>query len=119
VQGGIAYRYKGTLSPLGIKTPGIKRTPRVTLFGAHPNPFRAMTWISYSVNDKSELVSLHICNAAGQIVKKLVDCRQSAGDYRVAWDGRNDLGAPTVDCTYIYRLSRNSEISYGKIFLSR
>jgi photosystem II stability/assembly factor-like uncharacterized protein len=119
IQGGTAYRYTGTLVPLGIKKPGAKRTPHVTLFGAHPNPFRAMTWISYSVNDKSEMVSLHICNVAGQVVKKLLDCQQAAGEYRVAWDAHNDRGAPVVDGTYIYRLSRNGEISNGKIFLSR
>jgi photosystem II stability/assembly factor-like uncharacterized protein len=116
--GATAYRYTGTLVPMGIKTPGLKMA-HVMRTGAYPNPFGAITWISYSIVDKSDLVSLSICNTAGQVVKQLVDCRQAAGEYRVAWDGRNDRGAPATSGTYIYRLGRNGEMSYGKLILTR
>jgi photosystem II stability/assembly factor-like uncharacterized protein len=116
--GATAYRYTGTLVPLGIKMPGLKMA-HVMRTGAYPNPFGAITWISYSIVDKSDLVSLSICNTAGQVVKQLVDCRQAAGEYRVAWDGRNDRGASAVSGTYIYRLSRNGEMSYGKLIMAR
>jgi hypothetical protein len=60
----------------------------------YPNPFNLETKIRYSVNSKCR-VSIKIYNSNAQKIKTLVNAEQSAGDYEIVWNGRND-GAQLV-----------------------
>ena len=43
-------------------------------------------------------------NAAGQLIRSLVDGYEEAGIYLQPWDGRDATGAPVASGTYLYRL---------------
>ena len=59
----------------------------------YPNPFNSKTIIRYGIpNDVSNpiRVKLRIYNIRGQLVATLVDRMQSAGYYKIQWDGTDD-----------------------------
>jgi flagellar hook assembly protein FlgD len=43
-------------------------------------------------------------NTAGQVVRRLVDQAQVAGQYQVTWDSRDDQGREVGSGVYLYRL---------------
>jgi hypothetical protein len=71
----------------------------------HPNPFNPTTRISYSIAEPG-YVSLRIYNAAGQLVRTLVDEDKvpTAGGFTIEWNGRSDRGQPVASGVYFYRL---------------
>jgi len=73
------------------------------LLPSYPNPFNGWTTITYW-SPQSAKVQLTIHNIGGQPVKKLVDRVQDAGQYQVAWDGRDDDGQVLASGVYLYRL---------------
>ncbi len=73
------------------------------LRGNYPNPFNPTTMIRFQLPER-ERVTLTIYNMLGKIVAVLVDTEMSAGDYRVTWDARDDIGNPVSSGTYLYRL---------------
>jgi hypothetical protein len=74
------------------------------LHANYPNPFNPVTTIKYSIKERAQ-VSLTIYNAAGQVVKKLVDEVQSPVVVQsVTWDGRNDAGQSVASGVYFYKL---------------
>ena len=44
---------------------------------------------------------------------------QSAGVYRAAWDGRDELGRPVGTGVYLYRLETGGRVLQGKLLLVR
>jgi len=77
----------------------------------YPNPFNPATVINYSVA-KSGLVTLKIYNAAGELVKELVNSEQNAGIYSVQFNGA-DLSSGV----YFYRLDANGFTAVNKMIL--
>ena len=70
----------------------------------YPNPFNPSTQIRYEIPEAGE-VSLVVYNVLGQEVRRLVQGQQSAGVYRVMWDGKDALGRPVSSGVYLYRLT--------------
>ncbi len=68
-----------------------------------PNPFNAVTTISYSLNEPSN-VQLDVLNILGERVAILTDMPQTAGCYRVEWNGTNQRGHEVATGVYFYRL---------------
>ncbi|MGD8394465.1 MAG: FlgD immunoglobulin-like domain containing protein [Candidatus Eiseniibacteriota bacterium] len=68
-----------------------------------PNPFNPATAIDYVVAESGQ-VQLRVFNVSGQLVRTLVDTRVEAGEYSVAWDGRNDQGMQVPTGVYYYRI---------------
>jgi flagellar hook assembly protein FlgD len=66
-------------------------------------------------------VGLNIYNAAGQVVRTLVDEEQAprAGGHTVRWDGRDDNGRPVASGVYLYRLTSGGESRVRKLVLVR
>jgi flagellar hook assembly protein FlgD len=58
-------------------------------------------------------VSLKIYNILGKEVRELVDCSQSAGNYQVYWDGKDNSGKEVASGIYFYLL-RAGERKEGK-----
>lgn len=86
--------------PVSVKQDKVR--PIVTEFDLkqnYPNPFNMNTTISYQV-PKSAQVKLVIYNISGQIVKTLVNERQSAGHYSVQWDAKTAASG-----LYFYHIS--------------
>ncbi|MSS70130.1 MAG: hypothetical protein EXS64_01425 [Candidatus Latescibacteria bacterium] len=84
---------------------------RPALFQNVPNPFNPVTEIAYDVpgaggpaETAGAQVVLRIYNLTGQVIRTLVEAPNAPGRYRVAWDGRDDLGHPVASGVYFYRL---------------
>ncbi len=87
----------------------------------YPNPFNPSTEIAYTLSPTADgklpRTTLSIFNVLGQKVKTLVDEVQSAGSYRVTWDGRTDTGQRVSSGVYFYRLTRGEEAAARKMVL--
>ncbi len=80
-----------------------------------PNPFNPSTQITYNLARPS-LVRLAIYNAAGELVRTLVqELEQAAGVYQVDWHGRNDAGEPVASGVYLYRLEAGDFVRTKKM----
>ncbi|UCH83905.1 MAG: T9SS type A sorting domain-containing protein, partial [Candidatus Latescibacterota bacterium] len=73
---------------------------------AYPNPFNPSTRIRYSIKSHGH-VSLMIYNAAGQLVRSLVNEVQSPRKegFSVVWDGTNNAGHTVSSGVYFYKLT--------------
>jgi len=77
---------------------------KYNLLQNYPNPFNLQTEIQYSL-PVDATVTLTIYNLLGEeIVKLLHNQEQSAGHYRVHWDGCDKSGVPVSSGIYLYRL---------------
>jgi uncharacterized protein YjgD (DUF1641 family) len=81
----------------------------------YPNPFNPETTIKFTVGSPStlvnnnnsishELTSLVIYNIKGQKVKTLVNEYLVSGEYKVVWNGTNEVGQTVGSGIYFYRL---------------
>ncbi len=86
------------------------------LYSNFPNPFNPATTIPYAIATASQ-VRLTIYNLLGQPVRTLVDVFQSAGHYRVVWDGRDDQGNTATSGVYIYELKAGDFVARRKLML--
>lgn len=59
-----------------------------TLSQNYPNPFNHQTQINYEL-DKQTTVKIEIINFSGQLVKLLVNEKQSSGKHKIIWNGKN------------------------------
>jgi flagellar hook assembly protein FlgD len=77
-----------------------------TLAQNFPNPFNPTTTIYYSLLEPSE-VELVVYNVLGEKVRTLVTGSQSAGEFAVVWDSRDQNGQSVASGIYLYRLTVN------------
>lgn len=79
--------------------------PGNELHQCYPNPFNPLTTISFSLRERAH-VTLKIYNAAGQLVRTLLDEPRDVGTHSdVKWDGTDDSGDLVSSGVYFYRLS--------------
>jgi hypothetical protein len=83
----------------------------------YPNPFNPLTVISYQVPEDGVRVRLEIYDLTGRLVRVLVDEQQSAGEYRVTWEGLDNRGFRVSSGLYFYRLSSGSFVSVRKMMM--
>lgn len=78
-----------------------------TLAPSYPNPFNPRTTIAFSLPEGAEGASVHlsIFDAAGHLVRGLLDERLGAGEHSVAWSGRDDAGRAVSAGVYYARLT--------------
>lgn len=82
----------------------------------HPNPFNPTTTIEYGVVS-SEMVSINIYNARGEVVRTLVSGRRAPGSYSVDWDGRDQHGNQVASGVYLSRMQAGSFNQSRKLIL--
>ncbi|MFQ5511947.1 MAG: FlgD immunoglobulin-like domain containing protein, partial [Candidatus Krumholzibacteriia bacterium] len=84
----------------------------------YPNPFNPTTTIGYEIKDQGH-VSLKIYNAAGQLVRTLVNQVQApeVGGFSVTWDGKNNAGQTVSSGVYFYKLVASSFTQTKKMVL--
>ncbi len=70
---------------------------------AQPNPFAARTTVSFEL-PRAAPVQVRVYDAAGRLVRTLVDCARDAGRHDVAWDGRDAGGQRAASGVYLVRL---------------
>jgi hypothetical protein len=79
-------------------------SPFVTRLGhPRPNPFNATTTVEYSVAASGH-VTIRVFDAAGRVVRTLVDLEIVAGEHRAAWDGSTDSGHRAASGVYFVRM---------------
>jgi hypothetical protein len=93
---------------------GAAKRPR--LFANFPNPFNPSTEIRYDLYASTK-VSLVVYNELGQQVRSLVQKRQSAGNYWVEWNGRDDAGREVASGVYFYRLDAGSAVQTRRLMM--
>jgi len=84
----------------------------------YPNPMVYATKIEYTLPKDSQ-ISLRIYNISGQLVKTLVEEQQSAGNYKVSWDGRDESGKKVTSGIYFYKLQTQNYTQTRKLTLLR
>ena len=91
-------------------------TPTVFALGAnYPNPFNPTTTIPVSVAAGAGDVDLTIYNVLGQPVRHLWTGPLAAGEYRLAWDGRDAEGQPVATGVYVVRLHQGNQTRIRKM----
>jgi hypothetical protein len=90
------------------------------LENAYPNPFNPTTTIRYSIAAAGR-VSLRIYNAAGQLVRTLVDEAQlpRAEGFSVVWDGADNRGRSVSSGVYFLKLTAGDFSQTRKAVLLR
>jgi flagellar hook assembly protein FlgD len=73
------------------------------LFSTSPNPATDRAAIGYALAGATR-VEIRVYDAAGRLVRLLLDQTQPAGFYQVAWDGRRDDGGAAGPGVYFYRM---------------
>lgn len=84
----------------------------------YPNPFNPSTAISYSLPKRGH-VELTIYDINGQVVDKLVDAFQEAGQYTVKWSGMDQAGNNVPSGTYFYKIKTWNTFEFRKMLLIR
>jgi hypothetical protein len=74
---------------------------------ATPNPFKATTLISFSVNPAT-FSAVKIYDATGNVVRILTSATQTVGSYKTTWDGRNENGLLSAPGVYFIVLETNN-----------
>jgi len=82
----------------------------------YPNPFNPMTNLEYNLPRRSH-VTIEVFNVIGQKVLTLVDRDESAGSYRITWDGTNSSGEKEPTGIYLYRFQAGDYIETKKMVL--
>ena len=83
----------------------------------YPNPFNPTTVINYSVSEDNQQVLITVYNAKGQLVKRLVNSKKSAGEYSITWDGTTDSGRTVPSGIYYYRMKSGDYRASKKMLL--
>jgi len=92
-----------------ITTPlAVKSDLRLT---GYPNPFNNSTILSYQLPADRQVI-LSIYNSRGEMVRKLVDAKQSAGTHAISFSG-NDLNSGLYFC----RLNAGGIVTNSKLVL--
>jgi endo-1,4-beta-xylanase len=89
-----------------------------TLYQNYPNPFNPSTTIEYTLRYSSK-VTLIIYNVKGEKIRTLIDTNQSIGQYKPAWDARDDQNNPVSSGVYFYRLTTDNGSLQKKMVLLR
>ncbi len=111
-----ASAFLGSGAVTGGETPS---TPNVTYLDQNfPNPFNPVTSIRFGLKEPS-YVSLRIYDAAGRLVRILVDGRRDGGNYREVWDGEDNAGRAVASGVYFYGLKAGTFEETRKMVLLR
>jgi len=94
---------------------GPSRSTRLALT-CYPNPFNPITTLSFAIEGR-EFVRLRIYDAAGRMIRALVDRATPAGTHEVLWDGRDGLGNSAPSGVYFARLQVGDNVVTQKLVL--
>ena len=86
--------------------------------GSHPNPFNPVTFIRFEL-PAAAVVQVDVLDLRGRVVCRLMDGPLEAGPQRVAWNGRDDQGAPLGAGLYLARLQTGGRPFTCKMILAK
>ncbi|MCY3668019.1 MAG: FG-GAP-like repeat-containing protein [Gemmatimonadetes bacterium] len=91
-------------------------TPSDFVLGAnYPNPFNPATTIPLSVPDGAATVDVAIYNLLGQLVRQVWSGPLAAGEHRLTWDGRDELGQLVASGAYLYQVRVGEQLRTRKM----
>lgn len=103
-------------------TPASVRAPAppeaLVLTDIRPNPFNPRVSIRFSLA-AGEVVRLAIHDAGGRLVRTLLAGHLGPGEHEIAWDGRDDRGAPAPAGIYFARASTRETVRVRKLVMIR
>jgi hypothetical protein len=88
------------------------------LYQNFPNPFDAGTEISFTLENYSH-VRLQVFDAAGRLVRTIMDGPAKPPVHREGWDGRDNHGRPVPAGTYFYRIQGDGWTDTKKMMVVR
>jgi hypothetical protein len=109
---GIDLVFMDMVTSVAEEKGGVART--FILHPNYPNPFNGSTTISYQLQSPG-FVKLEIYNSIGQMVRTLISDEQTAGDYRVTWNGRSDDGSDLASGLYYCSLTAGAQRTVNKM----
>ena len=99
-----------------IKEMSKKQDMPFKLYGNFPNPFNSQTRISYSIDEKSDVIIL-IYNILGQHIRTLYQDFRESGFYTAVWDGKDDFGNVSSAGVYFYKLIAGERVAVSRMFM--
>ncbi|MFO7447919.1 MAG: DUF362 domain-containing protein [Ignavibacteriaceae bacterium] len=103
-----------TLTSAAEDAPGKPET--FLLENNFPNPFNPHTTIRYKIVKQSD-VKVEIYNTTGEMVSMLINENQSAGEYEITWDGKNNVGSVMPSGVYFYKMQAGKYSELKKMIL--
>ncbi|MCB0299341.1 MAG: T9SS type A sorting domain-containing protein, partial [Calditrichaeota bacterium] len=81
-----------------------------------PNPFNPTTNISFSLPQATD-VSIRIFDLQGRLIREYNVAGNSAGMYKIQWDGKNNHARNVGSGFYFYQLSSENTTLVRKMLL--
>ncbi|UCF04173.1 MAG: T9SS type A sorting domain-containing protein [bacterium] len=107
------------IGPDGITGGPNPEVPAATFLAQnYPNPFNPATTIRFGLREAGH-VNISIYDAAGRLVRVLLDESREAERYELTWNGRDNAGNPVASGIYFYRLAAESYYATKKMLLLR
>ena len=113
------YSGPGVTAPNSVEPGDVDARPNAFALAQNaPNPFNPTTSIQFSV-PTTGVANLVIYNAAGQVVRTLVDGVIEAGSHQISWDGMDNFGRSVASGVYMYRLTSGDQQTVRRMTLVR
>jgi photosystem II stability/assembly factor-like uncharacterized protein len=84
----------------------------------YPNPFNPTVNIEYSLT-KADNISLEIFDILGKNIKTILYKNQAAGNYKLAWDGKNSSNHNVASGIYLLKFKTTNKNIVKKLILMR
>ena len=84
-----------------------------------PNPITGSTTIRYDVPTAAGHIKLRVFDAAGRLVRILLDGEETPGRKGILWDGRDERGRLVASGVYYYRLETEDGVLKRKTVVLR
>lgn len=101
----------GETPPEGGEVPEVTR-----LRHSYPNPFNPVTTVRFELRRDSR-AKVCIFDAAGRLVRQLLDEERTAGGHEITWQGRSDDGRSVAAGVYFIRLESDGLVDMQRVTL--
>ncbi len=109
-----AYEYQATTS--GVEDPPDPTYANRSIKAVYPNPFNPAVTIVFEL-DRVRHVNVSVFDAAGRLVRTLLDVPKPAGEHHVHWDARDRAGRALASGVYLVRVEAGSWSASRKLVL--
>ena len=114
--GNSVYRIRMTTN--GVLEHGTAGAGSIELHPNYPNPFNPETVIPYKIPRTAE-IQLVVWDVTGKWIRTVASGKQSEGDHRVIWDGRDESGRLMPSGVYVVILEAGGLRMSRKILLMK
>jgi len=108
-------------SETGVEEPSEDGAPDIDvtrLTGIYPNPVNPRAQVAFQLAEAGA-VQVRIYDAAGSLVRTLLDGYREAGEAELTWDGRDEAGQEVGSGVYFVRLTAKRQQDSAKLVILR